>query len=838
MSSIKLNENWPVLKNYDSNHLRRIAMPLGGIGTGTISIGGRGDLRDWEILNKPAKGFLPPSLFVLYAKQGDNAPVSRMLEGLIDHADYEGPNGCSIPYHGLPKFKEARFHAAYPLAQVTLSDDNVPLDVRLEAFNPLVACDSQASGWPVAVLRYSLTNKTNQTVQASICGDIPNFVDAGGTNTAVIRESGELKGVFLACDGGDAGAEKWGTLALACTEPDVTFRTAWLPTFWAGDLLDFWDDFSTDGRISELPPEKRDRPRASVCASVEVPAGESRNITFLITWHFPNRMTWTPAPKEDCGCSGGCCSSNSDRVGNYYTTIFADAWDVAEKFAPQLDSLEARTIEFVSSFCNSNLPDVVKEAALFNLSTLRSETCFRTEDGRFYGWEGCQDTAGCCHGTCTHVWNYEQATAFLFGDLNRSMRETEFLLATHSDGFMPFRVNQPLDRAAEFAGAAADGQMGCLMKLYRDWQLSGDDNMLRTLWPKARRSMEFCWIPKGWDSDKDGVMEGCQHNTMDVEYFGPNPQMGGWYLGALRACEEMANYLGEHDFAAECRELFEKGSKWLDANLFNGEYYEHQVRPPMSKDNIAEHLLVGMGTSNFEEPDLQLGAGCLVDQLVGQYMSHICGLGYLLDADKVKTTLQSILKYNFRKLEGHFNHPRSFVMSDESAVLMSTYPRGRRPRLPFPYANEVMTGFEYTAAAHMLYEGQVADGLRIIEAIRERYDGQRRSPFDEAECGHHYARAMASWAAVLALTGFHYSGVDKSIEFAERDGVNFWSTGFAWGTCEQSRIDNGVKVILRVTHGALVLKSLTITGVGTISEDHAITLSGGDVFEYVIKGKK
>ena len=293
-----------------------------------------------------------------------------------------------------------------------------------------------------------------------------------------------------------------------------------------------------------------------------------------------------------------------------------------------------------AAFCASDLPEVVKEAALFNLSTLRTQTCFRTEDGRFYGFEGCGNRGGCCHGSCTHVWNYEQATAFLFGGLARMMREVEFAQATDDEGLMSFRVNLPLERAKEFRKAAADGQMGCIMKMYRDWQLSGDDEMLKTLWPHVKKAVEFCWIPGGWDADKDGVMEGCQHNTMDVEYYGPNPQMGIWYLGALRAAEEMARQVGDNEFAATCRDLFERGSKWIDANLFNGEYYEHQIRPPKDESQIAASLLVGMGAKDPTKPDYQLGAGCLVDQLVGQYMAHVCGLGYLVDREHVRTTLR------------------------------------------------------------------------------------------------------------------------------------------------------------------------------------------------------
>jgi len=545
-------------------------------------------------------------------------------------------------------------------------------------------------------------------------------------------------------------------------------------------------------------------------------------VTFLVTWHFPNRITWTPK------------NNDQDRIGNYYTTVYKDAWDVAERVAPQLGDLEKKTAAFVAAFCGSSLPDPVKEAALFNLSTLRTQTCFRTEDGRFYGFEGCGNKVGCCTGSCTHVWNYEQATAFLFGGLAKMMREVEFAQATDDQGLMSFRVNLPLDRSHEFHKAAADGQMGCIMKMYRDWQLSGDDEMLKTLWPRVKKAVEFCWIPGGWDADRDGVMEGCQHNTMDVEYYGPNPQMGIWYLGALRAAEEMARRVGDNEFAATCKDLFGRGSKWVDANLFNGEYYEHQVRPPKDESQIAASLLVGMGAKDPTHPDYQLGAGCLVDQLVGQYMAHVCGLGYLVDQAHVRTTLGSIMKYNYRdNLYGHFNCMRSFGLGDESVLLMADYPKDR-PKNPFPYFSEVMTGFEYTAAVGMLYEGQTEQGLRCIKNVRERYDGQKRSPFDEAECGHHYARAMASWAAVPALTGFHYSGVDKTMTFTPKDGRYFWSNGYAWGSCSIRRSARGMSVEFSVLHGQVTLSQFSLRDYGSISFKEPLAIPASSRAQFTV----
>jgi len=828
---------WPVLKTYDQDHLARIAMPIGGIGTGTVSLGGRGDLRDWEIMNRPAKGYIPSGaaapFFCIFTETAEGKKNARALEGPIEHEDYEDSHGSSVTNHGLPRFRECSFSAAYPLGQVKLSDKNMPVEIRLEAFNPFILGNADLSGIPVAVMRYVITNETDEKVMIAVCGNMPNFVGNDGWEKATdwrgeLITSGEkendnqflkgksVQGIFMQSNGVDPKAEQWGTLALTTPlDRSVTHRTTWKLRPWGGSLMDFWDDFSVDGRLEECGEETMDNPMASLAVGLELPARTTREVTFYLTWHFPNRRTWSPL---------GSTAIDVDLIGNYYTTQYRDAWDVAERAIPQIDELEKETIRFVRTFSESRLPEVVKEAALFNLSTLRTQTCFRTPDGRFFGWEGCSNHHGCCHGTCTHVWNYEQATAFLFGGLAKTMRDVEFAHATNEKGLMSFRVHLPLERAQDYGLTAADGQMGCIMKMYRDWQLSGDDEFLKRLWPKVRKALEFCWIDGGWDADRDGVMEGCQHNTMDVEYYGPNPQMGLWYLGALRAAEEMARYIGEASFAERCRDLYKNGSAWIDANLFNGEYYEHEIRPPKSLSEIAEGLRHNMGARDVFSPDYQLGSGCLVDQLVGQFMAHVCGLGYLIEKTNVDRTLQSIMKYNLREgLSDHMNNMRSFVLGEESALLMASYPKDR-PRYPFPYFPEAMTGFEYTAAVGMLFEGQLEAGLTCIRNIRDRYDGRKRSPFDEAECGHHYARAMASWAAVLALTGFHFSGVDMEMTFSAKEGSFFWSNGYAWGNCSMKVKRNEAQVELSVLGGELALRQFRLDGFGLKTFDDVLNV--------------
>ena len=810
---------WPVLTSYDRDHLARIAMPLGGIGTGQVSLGGRGDLRDWEIMNQPAKHYRPriaggaAPFFAIRTQAGRAKPQLRALEGPLEDFEIEGATGSRAANHGLPRFRECRFEAAYPFGQVHLSDRSMPVAVTLQAFNPLIPGDAEHSGLPVAILRYRVTNQTDHSLRVSLCGSMPNFIGKDGStplegatgNRNRRKQAGPIQGIFMDSLGVDTAHPAWGTMAFVTTaKSGVSCRTSWANKKWNGNLLDFWDDFAADGQLDPRPNVGLDTPGASIATSFRLAARATREVCFIIAWHFPNRQTWTPAGNAD------------DTIGNYYTTRWKDAWQVARHVAQNLKSLESDSLAFVNTFCGSDLPHVVKEAALFNLAVLRSQTCFRTPDGRFYGWEGCHDHKGSCFGSCTHVWNYEQALAFLFGELSHSMREIEFAHATDDEGCMSFRVKLPLAHAQDFGKAAADGQMGCIMKLYRDWQLSGNENMLAQLWPHAKRALEFCWLPGSWDADQDGVMEGCQHNTMDVEYYGPNPQMGTWYLGALRAAEAIARHLGDESFAAHCQSLFNSGSKWIDTQLFNGEFYEHIVKPPTSKAAIHPSLRSGIGSKTLSDPDFQLGPGCLVDQLVGQYMAHICGLGYLLEPAHIRKTLRSIHRYNCQAgFHDHFNNMRSFALKDETALLMASYP-GERPAVPFPYFTEVMTGFEYTAAITMLQEGLTNMGLSCINNIRARYDGRRRNPFDEAECGRFYARAMASWGAVIALTGFHYSAVDQTLRFADQPGTHWWSTGTAWGECRITARGKARSVSVTVKHGELAFATISLTGFGEL----------------------
>ena len=793
---------------FTGRHLKMIAFPLGGVAAGAVSLGGRGQLRDWEIFNKPDKGAAPAYAFPsIWAKAGSAKPVARVLESRFQ-PPYEGATGLgSNNAPGLVRLASSTFTGEFPLARVDFHDGELPVRVSLEAFTPFIPHEPDDSGLPVAILRYRVTNPGKVAAKVGIAWSIDNPTGRTQTDTRTNehRKTASVEGLLMTSpDLPDADPLK-GSFALCLPgagDGRVTWLRGWERGRWWNSPMLFWDDFSEDGELGPEPGERN--AVGALCLQRSIAPGASGDYTFLLAWHFPNRTPrrcgWT-APKGD----------EDAVIGNYYTKRFAGAWEAAEYAAQNLPRLEKQTRAFTAALRDSTLPGPVKEAAGANLSTLVATTSFRTADGEFHGFEGVNDKSGCCYGSCTHVWNYETSTPHLFPSFARALRSASFGYDLDDAGAIHFRQMLPPGKGRS-GFAAADGQMGQIIHAYLDWSLSGDTEWLRGIWPRVKKALEFAWVPGGWDADRDGVLEGVQHNTYDVEFYGPNPMCGIYYLGALRAGEEMARAVGDDGAAAEYRRLFENGRKWIDANLFNGEYYVQQIRGT-EKSKIAPALMSTMGSEETENPQYQVGGGCLVDQLVGQYLAEVAGLGDLVSRANVRKTLQSIYRYNYKRtLAEHDTVQRTFALNDEAALVICDYGKARRPRIPFPYYAEVMTGFEYAAASHMLFAGMTREGVECIRNIRARYDGERRNPWDEAECGHHYARAMAAWSGVLALSGFRYHGASGTVWVMPRlrlpDFRCFWATGTGWGTFSLT----AGRLSLKVDHGTLACRRFTVRG--------------------------
>ncbi|MFC5401646.1 GH116 family glycosyl hydrolase [Cohnella soli] len=310
------------------------------------------------------------------------------------------------------------------------------------------------------------------------------------------------------------------------------------------------------------------------------------------------------------------------------------------------------TLAFKEALFSSTVPEVVKEAVSANLSVLKSPTVLRLTDGSLYGFEGCIEDVGCCEGSCTHVWNYAYAVPFLFPRLERSMRDLDFKYNQRDDGKMAFRLMLPIGRE-RMDCVCADGQFGGVIKAYRDWKISGDTEWLKSVWPAIKRSISYAWSDSNedrWDPGKTGVLTGRQHHTLDMELFGPNSWLNGFYLAALKAGAEMADYLGEGETSEEFESIFRKGKKWVDEYLFNGEYYVQQVdlTDKSLLEQFDEDTCNTFWNKELGEIKYQIAGGCAIDQVLAQWHANLCGIGEVFDREQTRSALGALYRHNFK----------------------------------------------------------------------------------------------------------------------------------------------------------------------------------------------
>jgi hypothetical protein len=425
---------------------------------------------------------------------------------------------------------------------------------------------------------------------------------------------------------------------------------------------------------------------------------------------------------------------------------------------------------------------------------LATSTCHRLGTGRFWAWEG----VGCCPGTCAHVWHYAQAMGRQFPELERILRErTDFGVALQADGAIHFRgENNKIP--------AIDGQAGAILRTLREHQMSADGAFLRRVWPGVKRATD--WLI-AQDADDDGLIEGKQHNTLDADWYGPVAWLSGLYHAALAAAAVLADEVGDPAYAEKCRSILARGRKRLVADLFDGEYFINRVD--------LRHLNA-----------INSGTGCEIDQVMGQSWAFQVGLPRVLPEKETKAALQSLWKYNFTPDVGPYRERykagRWYAMAGEAGLLMCTFPRsdwdfdqasGQRKDKPgfAGYFNECMNGFEYQVAGHMIWENMVREGLAITRAVHDRYHASRRNPWNEVECGDHYARSMASYGVYLAACGFEYDGPRAHLGFAPRlTPENFrcaFTSAEGWGSFAQKTEGGSHQAAITVRWGRLKLRT-------------------------------
>jgi len=798
-----------VRDSYDGDHLAQVAFPMGGIGAGCISLSGSGKLVDWEIFNNPNRGYQPFYSFLsVFAREAGGQPVFRVMEGQLQ-GSLEGPlyltkemwqdgNGCGpqqTQAAGLPRMRNCKFVGRFPFAHVELSDPSLPVTAKVEGWSPFIPGNADDSSMPIAVLNVTLRNPGRKPVDAAIALNAQNC--AGAFNEP-IQERGFSALHMHGNEDNDS------SMFIASPLPASTWQSNWTGSMLFMGLQHFVDTFGTTGKLdynasdpgTTIEAKDNGAKVGSVAFEMTLRPGESKTIPLVIGWYFP--IFDTAQPTET--------NPGQKPWRNWYGVRWKSGLEVARYAIVNLSRLETESRLFQDRFFSSTLPGTVLEAASTQLAILKSPTLIRYPDGTIYGWEGCATNHRLGYGTCNHVWNYQQALPYLFPELQRSILNNFYSNSfRESDGAVQFRVpvgpgakadkmpavyQEPfgtsgaLQEKSNFL-SAADGQFGMISQVYRDWHISGDTEWLKSIWPRVKKSLEFAWVR--WDADRDGLLEGSHHNTLDLNFSTPETMCGSQYQAALLAGERMARAMGDAGAADEYRRVFESGKSLTDEELFNGEYYQQKTPAP------------GL---------YQLGSGCISDQVSGQLYARMLELENIYDPQHIDKALQSLYRYNYRtSMEGLINTDRPFSLNDERGLMIATWPRGGRPEQPLLYCYETMPGFEYQVAFNLIYAGLLEQGLELILAIRDRFDGKKRNPFCEFEWGNHYGRSLITYTGMIAFSRFRYSGVDRSLQFAPQLHAEkfrqFFSVGSGWGVISQETIENKQRVNVLVDRGEL-----------------------------------
>lgn len=824
-----------------------VAFPLGGIGTGNVSIGTDGGLRQWQITNNVNHlGDAPGSFFALRVCQIE--PPLDTIRVLQSNAAAEPRPERLAPLvndHVIPQwqrelvgeiggFAETRMTATYPIAHVAFRDPSLPIAVDLTAFTPLHPHDPDRSGIPAAIFEFTLRNEGEQTLHGWLGASLQNLVGADGiVNPDGVHHPGYggntirvERGPWTTLIGENLSLEHdyphAGQVALASANPLSHVFPQWTDPHQFIQFLGARTPGVTQPLVpgDQRPDPQGDAPSGRAQASApgstwcggladfwELAPGESTTLRYAIAWYFPNRYV----NYNQFGPANPAWGSSKFWLGNHYATRYATVRDILTELRTGLDSHREATTRWAEIFETSTLRAPLGEFFAAQAIPLRSPTCFRTADGEFFGFEGAAGASTGSHGArsggscplnCTHVWNYEHALAYLFPEQERSMRRTEFEVMQAPDGSIPHRVIAPTYLAQLWEGRiygpeqpALDGMLGTILKTYREVRAGWALDEALSFWPHLQRLMRH--IERRWVTNGDGTLRGIQPSTHDIDLAGVNPFMGTLWLAALRAYEQLALLADDAPEAERAASLFSRAQASYEEIMWTGEYYRQAL-------------------DEGDPREFQWGDGCLADQLIGQWWADELGLGPVLDPERVRTALASIVRHNLRRGFHVLDHPfRVYADGDDTGLLMATWPHGGRPETPTRYADEVWSGVEYQVAASCVRAGLQDEAAAIIDGALGRHDGTRRNPFNEIECGDYYARGMSGWTILRAMTGWDYDALTHELRIAPArehftsDEIRFpFVTGEAWG--EVVIIANEVSI--HVAGGTFELDALWLNG--------------------------
>ena len=801
------------------NELKYIGMPVGGLHSGTVYISGDGRLWLWQVFNTSYDGLNEgvENKVVLWDNGREMQRVrprdgAAFVEPAISDNLRILEQGflVSVKRNGkvLQKVLEANqwdeviFEPSYPTCKVLYCSESFPVDVELTAFSPFIPLDEENSSLPLTTFHIEIKNKNTEPLEVEVIGWFENGVHKGRKDfdavkkLATVKESNAARHVYFECQSVPTefqNAADHGNMAFMAHDEQAKIICN----------LESWpvQAENLQGTDQRSLVDFKDLQISSISSKGTLEGNGNKDFQFSVAWYFNN-----PHPKLQEHLKDA-------KEGYWYGKQFKDASEVLNYYATHQEELDRQTLKWVRTWNDSTLPYWFLDRTFVNIGSLATANTMRFGTGRFWGWEG----VGACAGTCTHVWQYGQAMGRIFPGLERNLRETtDFGVGFNADsGAIIFR--------AEYESRPAiDGQAGVILRTYRDHQTSKDDTFLKKNWSSIKKASQFIL---NQDKNGDGMTDTPMENTLDAVWEGEIAWIVGLSLAAIKAAEKMANEVGDLEFEKKCANYFSKGSKNMDSQLFNGEYYIHRPNKEFGRKKL--------GSYNT----------CHIDQVYGQAWTFQLGLPRVNEKEKTLSALQALWKYNFAPDVGPYIKThlqgRPYAIAGDAGMVMNTNPKnekhayGENETWQLGYFHECMTGFEHQVAAHMMAEGMIDESLILTRKIHERYHASKRNPFNEIECSDHYARAMASYGTFINACGFTYHGPKKQIGFNPKINPENFKAAFTaadgWGSYTQKILSNNrLEASIDLANGNLEIAELTLPNLKKSNEKSKVTAKIGN----------
>jgi non-lysosomal glucosylceramidase len=739
----------PVESIHNSQKARN-GVAVGGIGTGSAELRMDGLFYNWQIFNNLPLGtgkpiaYQPDSmLFFLLRYQIENREPrikALMVNNEDDLASINSVNqyNTAYIYPWLSGVDAIESVVQFPFVRMKYVDSEMPVDVEMEVFSPFIPGDVRNSSLPAMLFRFDVKSKIDAPVTVTLAANLRTGAGYDFHEKLYTSMLKQKPGCVLHTSGVSGIAEtesSFGTQTLGSLAGDTTWRAGWDHThphyeqFLRSAVLPNLDTTNpVEGKGGRNVFDRRlnkvnglERSFSTLAVTRNLKKGDGFEHHFVHAWNFPNLY-----------------NHRFDRVeGHYYSNFFKDSETVADHVIANRTELTGKTRTFVDDFFASTLEPAVLNQVNSHLNTFITSS-WLTKSGDFGVLEGMNCNDSCCGFTTIDVSVYGTTLIVsLFPELQKaSMRLHRDL--QQPDGKVAHSYMKDFNHHPEQVADLTerlDVAMQYAVLVIRDYLWTNDRAYLDEMWPSVKKAMDYM-LARDTDGDRMPDMEGIMCSYDNFPMYGLASYIQSQWLCALAMCAEAAKALGDAKAAGQYGRILEKGRKLLDERLWNGSYfrlYSTSQRKYTTEDGTGEKI-------ETEVPPKD--EGCLTDQLIGQWVSRMSGLGDIADRGKIQSALRSILRHSFTPDIGLKNcsWPGDTFLHD----------------IPWDIwvdqANTPWTGVELAFASFLIYEGLVEEAMQVIRLVDKRY---RRAGlyWNHQECGGHYYRAMSAWTIMNAFLG-------------------------------------------------------------------------------------